>query len=209
MDNKLAKKKPAKVLAIECFALNPTITAKEVAEQVGVSARTIASWKEDPMFVDKVYERYMTEFGSQLPAVINSMVREAKHGNVQAARLVLEHSGRLVKNVNITIDSPFEKFLKKESIDDAEVIEVFEDVEMPQDLPERIKPKTQVEEKIKIKTIMDREKKKLTYNDKRKLWYNWKKRAKAVGIDPLPAKKPTKGQRMEWEQSIVEAEKLL
>ena len=209
MDNKLAKKKPAKVLAIECFALNPTITAKEVAEQVGVSARTIASWKEDPMFVDKVYERYMTEFGSQLPAVINSMVREAKHGNVQAARLVLEHSGRLVKNVNITIDSPFEKFLKKESIDDAEVIEVFDDVEMPQDLPERIKPKTQVEEKIKIKTIMDREKKKLTYNDKRKLWYNWKKRAKAVGIDPLPAKKPTKGQRMEWEQSIVEAEELL
>ena len=209
MDNKLAKKKPAKVLAIECFALNPTITAKEVAAQVGVSARTIASWKEDPMFVDKVYERYMTEFGSQLPAVINSMVREAKHGNVQAARLVLEHSGRLVKNVNITIDSPFEKFLKKESIDDAEVIEVFDDVEMPQDLPERIKPKTQVEEKIKIKTIMDREKKKLTYNDKRKLWYNWKKRAKAVGIDPLPAKKPTKGQRMEWEQSIVEAEKLL
>ena len=209
MDNKLAKKKPAKVLAIECFALNPTITAKEVAAQVGVSARTIASWKEDPMFVDKVYERYMTEFGSQLPAVINSMVREAKHGNVQAARLVLEHSGRLVKNVNITIDSPFEKFLKKESIDDAEVIEVFDDVEMPQDLPERIKPKTQVEEKIKIKTIMDREKKKLTYNDKRKLWYNWKKRAKAVGIDPLPAKKPTKGQRKEWEQSIVEAEKLL
>ena len=209
MDNKLAKKKPAKVLAIECFALNPTITAKEVAAQVGVSARTIASWKEDPMFVDKIYERYMTEFGSQLPAVINSMVREAKHGNVQAARLVLEHSGRLVKNVNITIDSPFEKFLKKESIDDAEVIEVFDDVEMPQDLPERIKPKTQVEEKIKIKTIMDREKKKLTYNDKRKLWYNWKKRAKAVGIEPLPAKKPTKGQRMEWEQSIVEAEKLL
>ena len=209
MDNKLAKKKPAKVLAIECFALNPTITAKEVAEQVGVSARTIASWKEDPMFVDKIYERYMTEFGSQLPAVINSMVREAKHGNVQAARLVLEHSGRLVKNVNITIDSPFEKFLKKESIDDAEVIEVFDDVEMPQDLPERIKPKTQVEEKIKIKTIMDREKKKLTYNDKRKLWYNWKKRAKAVGIEPLPAKKPTKGQRKEWEQSIVEAEKLL
>ena len=209
MDNKLAKKKPAKVLAIECFALNPTITAKEVAAQVGVSARTIASWKEDPMFVDKIYERYMTEFGSQLPAVINSMVREAKHGNVQAARLVLEHSGRLVKNVNITIDSPFEKFLKKESIDDAEVIEVFDDVEMPQDLPERIKPKTQVEEKIKIKTIMDREKKKLTYNDKRKLWYNWKKRAKAVGIEPLPAKKPTKGQRMEWEQSIVEAEELL
>ena len=148
----------------------------------------------------------MTEFGSELPAVINSMVREAKHGNVQAARLVLEHSGRLVKNVNITIDSPFEKFLKAEDVQDAEIVEVFEDVEMPQDLPERIKPKTVKEEKIKIKTIIDREKKKLTYNEKRKEWYNWKKRAKAVGIEPLPAKKPTKGQRKEWELSIVEAE---
>ena len=158
------------------------------------------------MVIYNIYERYMTEFGSQLPAVINAMVREAKHGNVQAARLVLEHSGRLVKNVNITIDSPFEKFLKAEEVQDAEVNEVFEDVEMPMDLPERIKPKTVKEEKIKIKTIIDREKKKLTYNEKRKEWYQWKKRAKAVGIEPLPAKKPTKGQRKEWEQRIIEAE---
>lgn len=206
MNDKIAEKKPAKVLAIECFALNPDITTKEVAAQVGVSPRTISYWREDPMFIDKIYERYMTEFGSQLPAVINSMVREAKHGNVQAARLVLEHSGRLVKNVNITIDSPFEKFLKAEEVQEAEVIEVFEDVEMPMDLPERIKPKTVKEEKIKIKTIIDREKKKLTYNEKRKEWYKWKKRAKAVGIEPLPAKKPTKGQRKEWEQRIIEAE---
>lgn len=206
MSDKIAEKKPAKVLAIECFALNPDITTKEVAAQVGVSPRTISYWREDPMFIDKIYERYMTEFGSQLPAVINSMVREAKHGNVQAARLVLEHSGRLVKNVNITIDSPFEKFLKAEEVQEAEVIEVFEDVEMPMDLPERIKPKTVKEEKIKIKTIIDREKKKLTYNEKRKEWYKWKKRAKAVGIEPLPAKKPTKGQRKEWEERIIEAE---
>ena len=207
MSDKIAEKKPAKVLAIECFALNPDITTKEVAAQCGVSPRTITYWREDPMFIDKVYERYMTEFGSQLPAVINSMVREAKHGNVQAARLVLEHSGRLVKNVNITIDSPFEKFLKTEDVQDAEIVEIFDEVEMPQDLPERIKPKTVKQEKIKIKTIIDREKKKLTYNEMRKEWYNWKKRAKAVGIEPLPAKKPTKGQRKEWELSIVEAEK--
>jgi hypothetical protein len=91
-------------------------------------------------------------------------------------------------------------------VQDAEVVEVFDDVEMPMDLPERIKPATVKEEKIKIKTIIDREKKKLTYNDKRKEWYKWKKRAKAVGIEPLPAKKPTKGQRKEWEQRIIEAE---
>ena len=207
MNDKIAEKKPAKVLAIECFALNPDITTKEVAAQVGVSPRTITYWREDPMFIDKIYERYMTEFGSQLPAVISSMVREAKHGNVQAARLVLEHSGRLVKNVNITIDSPFEKFLKAEDVQDAEVVEVFDGVEMPTDLPERIEPKTVKEEKVVVKKIIDKEKRKKNRNEMRKEWYAWKKRAKAVGIEPLKAKRPTKGQRKEWELSIIAAEK--
>ena len=206
MNDKIAEKKPAKVLAIECFALNPDITTKEVAAQVGVSPRTISYWREDPMFIDKIYERYMTEFGSQLPAVINSMVREAKHGNVQAARLVLEHSGKLVKNVNITIDSPFEKFLKSEDIQDAEVVEVFEDVVIPEDLPERKPSKTAVEEKVVLKKIIDKERKKKSRNEMRKEWYKWKKRAKAVGIKPLSAKRPTKGQRKEWELSIIAAE---
>ena len=31
MDDKIVKNKPAKILAIECFALNPDITTKEVA----------------------------------------------------------------------------------------------------------------------------------------------------------------------------------
>ena len=206
MSTSIAKRKPQKILAIELFALNPSITAKEVAAKVGVSDICVAKWRQDPMFIDKVYERYMTEFGSQLPAVINSMVREAKHGNVQAARLVLEHSGKLVKNVNITIDSPFEKFLKAEDVEDAEVVEIFDEVEMPQDLPERIEPKTVKEEKVVLKKIIDKEKKKKNRNEMRKEWYAWKKRAEAVGIEPLSAKRPTKGQRKEWELSIIAAE---
>ena len=206
MSTGIAKRKPQKILAIELFALNPSITAKEVAAKVGVSDICVAKWRQDPMFIDKIYERYMTEFGSQLPAVINAMVREAKHGNVQAARLVLEHSGKLVKNVNITIDSPFEKFLKAEDVQDAEVVEIFDEVEMPQDLPERIEPKTVKEEKVVLKKIIDKEKKKKNRNEMRKEWYAWKKRAKAVGIEPLSAKRPTKGQRKEWELSIIAAE---
>ena len=110
METGLSKRNLTKIHAIELFALNPSITIKEVASEVGVSDVCVAKWRQDPIFIDKIYERYMTEFGSQLPSVINAMVREAKHGNVQAARLVLEHSGKLVKNVNITVDSPFEKF---------------------------------------------------------------------------------------------------
>ncbi len=204
-----AQRKPHKVLAIELFALNPAITVKEVASKVGVSDICVAKWRQDPMFIDKIYERYMTEFGSQLPAVINAMVREAKHGNVQAARLVLEHSGKLVKNVNITIDSPFEKFLKSDDIQDAEIVEVFDDVVIPEDLPERKPSKTVKQEKVALKSEIEKDRydnKKKTRNDMRKEWYRWKKRAKAVGIKPLSAKRPTKGQRKEWEESIVAAE---
>ena len=204
-----AQRKPHKVLAIELFALNPSITVKEVAAKVGVSDICVSKWRQDPMFIDKIYERYMTEFGSQLPAVINAMVREAKHGNVQAARLVLEHSGKLVKNVNITIDSPFEKFLKAEDVEDAEVVEIFDDVVIPDDLPERKPSKTVKEEKIALKSEIAKDKKnskKKSRNEMRREWHKWKKRAKAVGIDPLPAKKPTKGQRKEWELSIIAAE---
>jgi len=204
-----AQRKPHKVLAIELFALNPSITVKEVAAKVGVSDICVSKWRQDPMFIDKIYERYMTEFGSQLPAVINAMVREAKHGNVQAARLVLEHSGKLVKNVNITIDSPFEKFLKAEDVEDAEVVEIFDDVVIPDDLPERKPSKTAKEEKIALKSEIAKDKKnskKKSRNEMRREWHKWKKRAKAVGIKPLPAKKPTKGQRKEWELSIIAAE---
>ena len=207
METTPAQRKPHKVLAIELFALNPSITAKEVAAKVGVSDICVAKWRQDPIFIDKIYERYMTEFGSQLPAVINAMVREAKHGNVQAARLVLEHSGKLVKNVNITIDSPFEKFLKAEDVQDAEIIEIFDDVVIPDNLPERKPSKTIKEEKVALKSAIQKEKNNpVSYSDKRKVWYRWNKRDKAVGIKPFPAGKPTKGQRKDWELSIVRAE---
>ena len=180
MDTTLAKKNPQKVLAIELLALNPNMTIKEVAERVGVTEKSIHHWRKDIMFVDKVYERYMTEFGGQLPAVINAMVREAKHGNVQAARLVLEHSGKLVKNVNITIDSPFEKFLKAEDIEDAEIIEEFDEIVVPEDLPERKKPVSAKKEKIVLKREIDKELSKKNRNEKRKEWYKWNKGLKLL-----------------------------
>ena len=206
MSTSIAKKKPQKVLAIELFALNPNMTIKEVAARVGVAERCVSKWREDGNFIDKIYERYMTEFGSQLPAVINSMVREAKHGNVQAARLVLEHSGKLVKNVNITVDSPFEKFLKTEDVEEADFVEVLDDVVILEDLPPREKPMSIKQERVVLKKVIDKELNKKNRNEKRKEWYAWKKRAEAVGIEPLKAKRPTKGQRKEWELSIIAAE---
>ena len=89
------KKKPSKILAIDLFAFNPQITVQQVADKLGVTKKSVLQWREDPNFIDAIYDRYMVEFGSQLPSVLNAMVREAQAGNVQAGRLVLEHSGKL------------------------------------------------------------------------------------------------------------------
>ena len=199
-------KNPAKHRAIELYATQPSITAEDVAIQCNVPKETIYEWRRNINFIEAIYDRYMVQFGSELPEVLGAMVREAKAGNVQAGRLVLEHSGKLVKNVNITIDSPFEKFLKSEDVEDGEFVEVLDKVVIPEDLPPRRKPKTAKEEEVILNREVKKELNKKKRNEKRKLWYAWKKRAEAVGIPPLPANKPTKGQRKEWEQSIIDAE---
>ena len=101
----------------------------------------------------------------KLPMVLNSMIREAVEGNVQAGRLVLEHSGKLVKNINVTVDSPFEKFLKAEQIDDAEIIdadseEVSNIIEtLPERNPENDKPKKrEIKEKKAVRANKTRQK---------------------------------------------------
>ena len=210
------KKNPAKTLAAELLALNPHLTVQKVAEKVGVTERTIHLWKQDPNFVEAIYDRYMLEFGVEIPAVLNAMVREAKEGNVQAGRLVLEHSGKLVKNVNVTIDSPFEKFLKgaqvAEVVSDEDIIDVAAETVDDESLPKRNTEdqgkRAAREKKITIKEIK-KEEARTKYNAKQKEWYKWRKRAKKVGIAPLKGRRPTPGQRKEWQKSIILAEESL
>ena len=212
---------PRKAHAAEIYALNPDITAQEVADKLQMNVRTVVSWKQDPNFVDAIYERYMIEFGGELPAVLSAMVREAKAGNVQAGRLVLEHSGKLVKNVNVTVDSPFEKFMKKVEV--AEVIDgEIEDVvvnDIVKEIPEEVVDKSTLPERNtenqsvrtarenkQVKKAVKSEKEKAKYLNQRKKWYRWKKRAEAVGLEPLSAKRPTKGQRVAWQEEIIRRE---
>ena len=205
--SKLQKYDQVKKVAIEHFATNPSLTIKELAAEIGVTERTIFKWRTDPNFMDAIYDRYMILFGGELPAILNAMIREAKSGNVQAGRLVLEHSGKLVKNINVTVDSPFEKYLKivDDDAEDAEIIEVMEEIPIIETLPERdIEPpiKRNKREKKQIDDAIKKEQ----YNQKRKEWYKWKKRAEAVGVEPLSARRPTKGQRKTWEDEIIKKE---
>ena len=86
-----AKWKPEKSIAIDLLVSNPEALIKDVAEKSGVNSNTIYRWLKDPEFVEVFYQKYMITFGSKLPTVLNSMIREAEAGNVQAGRLVLEH----------------------------------------------------------------------------------------------------------------------
>ena len=205
--SKLQKYDQIKKVAVEHFATNPNITVKDLALELGITERTIVKWRTDPNFMDAIYDRYMVLFGGELPAILNAMIREAKSGNVQAGRLVLEHSGKLVKNINVTVDSPFEKYLKAVDIDaeDAEIIEVMEEIPIIETLPDRdIEPpiKRNKREKKQIDDAIKKEQ----YNQKRKEWYRWQKRAKAAGVEPLSARRPTKGQRKAWEDEIIKRE---
>ncbi len=200
-------KNPRKAHGVELYALQPDLTAEQVASKIGVDVQTVYIWRRDPNFIDAIYKRYMTEFGGELPAVLSAMVREAKSGNVQAGRLVLEHSGKLVKNVNVTVDSPFEKWLKKvELADEAEIVDAdFDDAPIEVDLPPRNEEsqiKRATRENSKLKDEIRREE----YNRKQREWYKWKKRAKAVGVEPLKARRPTAGQRKEWQEEIIRRE---
>ena len=211
-------KRPEKERAAEIFATQPDLSVAEVAAMVGVAPRKVSKWREDINFIEVIYDRYMVEFGGELPSVLSAMIREAKSGNVQAGRLVLEHSGKLVKNINVTIDSPFEKFMKKVEVADVidgEIIDegvdiISEEIEYESiSLPERKKESPAVrvrEEKRKIKKSIKDEVRRQEYNRKQKIWYQWKKRAMAVGVEPLPSKRPTKGQRKTWEDEIVRRE---
>ena len=44
------------------------------------------------------------------------------------------------------------------------------------------------------------------WNERRKVLYAWQIRAKAVGVPLLPAHRPIRGERQEWEYKIIEEE---
>jgi len=189
--------KTSKVRAVELLVSQPSARIKDVADESGVSSVTIHKWLKDPEFVEVFYQRYMISFGSKLPAVLSSMIREAEAGNVQAGRLVLEHSGKLIKRVEVANhQSPFEKFLNAE-ITEVAVVEEDEIIE-----PITKKPPSAIEA-VKVKTFNAEEIK----NKKRKTAKQWRDRARVVGIALLPKGRKTPAQKEAWQNLVIEKEK--
>ena len=193
------KLKPSMGIAIDMMVTDPEAKIKDVAEEAGVAVSTIQRWMKDPEFVEVFYQKYMVTFGSKLPKILNSMIREAEAGNVQAGRLVLEHSGKLIKRVEVANHkSPFEKFLTTQ---DAEIMDVDYEV-MPQRPIVPDKPITKKESAQKQKRL-DRK------NEKRREARNWRKRAERVGIKKPDKGRQTPAQRKAWQEKIESRKKAL
>ena len=210
MNNENLKQVSVKDRAIELFATNPDIECKRVAELLDVKPQSIYEMRRDPSFHQRVQDRFMQELENDVPSMVAALKREVLSGNVQATRLMFEYMNKLQKNINITIDSPFENWMKKQGLEEAEIVtDEFPVMDEFKELPPRTANNSHMEihkERVRVKNAPKNEEKHRKRNKSRREWKKWNKRAELVGIDLLPPRRPTKGQRKAWEESIIVAE---
>tara|TARA_Y100000310_G_scaffold174616_1_gene174640 strand:- start:238 stop:921 length:684 start_codon:yes stop_codon:yes gene_type:complete len=217
------KKKNVSTVAIEVLAKNLHMTYEQVAKEAGVSKGTISSWMGNPDFIEKVYTRYMELAGTELPAVVQAMIEEAKLGNVHAAKLILEHFGKLEQKLSIKVESNFEKFMSNVDSQEAEWFEVTnEETELlnviaehvgdPEiELPERHisndSPKLRDDyERARLNGKVTTRTKEITEKSKQAERYVIRKRAKAVGLELLGSGRHTKSERDAWMKKLIKLE---
>ena len=209
MDNEKALRISQREKAVELFATNPEIEVKRVAELLGLHRKTVELMRKDPNFHMQVQDRFMTELENDVPSMVSALKREVLAGNVQATRLMFEYMNKLQKNINITIDSPFENWMKKQEIGDVADAEIV-DVDEFKELPPRTANNSHLEvhkERVKLQNAPKKDKSIKNRNKVRREQYKWVKRAEAVGVKKLSAKRPTPGQKKAWQESIIAKEK--
>ena len=78
-----------------------------------------------------------------------------------------------------------------------------------EELPPRTDKNNHMEvhkERVRLKNAPLKDKSVKNRNKARRELYKWQKRAKLAGVDPLPARRPTPGQRTAWEKKIIQKE---
>ena len=217
--------KGAYIAAVDMMASDLTLTYKDIAEKLGIHKKTLGRWLKNGDFIDTVYKRYMEIAGVHIPSVVQAMIEEAKLGNVHAARLILEHFGKLENKLKIQIESNFEKFMKVG--EDAEEADFFvvtdeqedtldalsdhiggDDIELPERHSSNDSPKVRddfeknrLKYKIKEKQTSEEESKKQSER------YKIRSRAKKVGLELLPPGRRTRSERDAWMKELEKLEK--
>ena len=191
--------------AVDLYAHNTGITHQKVCEELGITDKTLMKLRRSPDFWQKTYQEFCTHMEGDLPDIVRAMARESLAGNVQAGKLMLEWAGKLNKTLNVNVSSPFEKWMemegKKKLPENAEVV--------VDELPDRTADNSRQAVEQAFAQLEKEMIKKKNWYARRKELYGWSKRAELVGIAPLPPRRPTKGQRLAWEESIVKREEEL
>ena len=200
-------------LAVELIATNISIKNTTISNQLKCSVNSVSAWRKNPNFIEAIYDRYVEVTGVKLIEVLEALFEKAIGGDVQASRLLLEHHQKLQRNVNITIDSPFEKFMKINNIQEGELVEaeanarlgeaVFEVVQDKKDTPEAV-----VEENPTPKQRVEHAKldKKAKFNADQARRRKLRIRAEAIGMELFPLGKHPKHEREAWLKKLKKLE---
>ena len=160
--------------------------------------------------------------GIELPGVIKAMIEEAKMGNVQAGRLILEHFGKLETKIKVQVESPFEKFMRMDG-EDAEFVDMsgeevdemdlvskvmdMEDIELPErDIANNSPRLREKNEKKTLKKSVIKQIKKEKVKKQLNNAYRLRKRAEGVGLKLLGAGRQSKGAREKWMEELERLE---
>ena len=203
-------------MAVEICALQPEVTNRHLAKQLGISYKRACAWRNNPKFIEKAVDRFIEICGNEIPLVMKALIREAKEGNTRAAEIFLKQMGRLQETLTVKIEAPFIQHLKAKegSIEVSEAIDLGNEVEKAmidvefEELPER-NPKNNIpirqlnKDKAETTQAIKRAKK----NSDRNRRYGLRKRAEKIGLDPLPGGRPHPAKRKTWIKKLERLEK--
>ena len=201
-------------VAIEYVASNPGITNKELSGLIKVKSRTISGWRNNPKFIDAIYDRFMEVTGKELPALVLALIEEGKQGNVKAIELALKHFGKFQDSVTIKIESPFMQHLKVSEISqdnfvDAEFSVVTDEpIELPPRNYENDEPMSRVrDENKRVNKIKKDTRKYKKYLKNKQVRKKLLDRANVVGLEHLPPGRPTEAVRRKWMKELEKLER--
>ena len=216
--------KGAYIAAVDMMASNLTLTYKDIALKLGVHKKTLSRWLQNGDFIEAVYKRYMEVAGVHIPSVVQAMIEEAKLGNVHAARLILEHFGKLENKMTVQIESNFEKFMKGDDTEDAEFFEITDeqeetlnalsdhiggdDIKLPERHPSNNSPKARDDfEKDRLKYKIKEKDKDEEESKKQAERYLIRRRAKVVNLKLLSPGRHSRNERNKWMEELEKREK--
>lgn len=102
-------------------------TQEALAKELGVANSTLSEWRRLPL-IQAVTADWRKAYSAHFSEVVDAMMRKARAGNVQAARLLAEILGELApaKIEQTNIDGPFGQLLTELRDMRAKPLEVIE-----------------------------------------------------------------------------------